>query len=109
MQGTAGDLSRVLVVTKFTNVYLKYSLFPVPHSLVNHDGTLAKTDKAALSRFLEQYAEQCTNDKKSTAWIVDAVAVIQLQKQISATFGELSQNIPKSMCLYCNNQQLCKD
>jgi len=80
IQGTARDLARVLVVAKFTNVDLKYvlsfPLSPVPHSLANHDGTLAKTDKAALGRLLEQYAEECINDEGSTAWIVDAMAVI---------------------------------
>ncbi|CAB3989225.1 Hypothetical predicted protein [Paramuricea clavata] len=52
LQTTARDLARVLIVAKSNNLDLNYilsfPLYPVPLSLANYDGTLAKTDKSAI-------------------------------------------------------------
>lgn len=99
LQTTARDLARVLIVAKSNNLDFKYvlsfPLCPVPLSLANYDGTLAKTDKSAMGRFLEKNVEDVTNSNSSTAWIIDAMALIQRLKDIPSTFDALSAKILK--------------
>ncbi|XP_028410461.1 uncharacterized protein LOC114533074 [Dendronephthya gigantea] len=101
LQTTARDLARVLIVAKFNNLdfkyVLSYPLCPVPLSLANYDGTLAKTDKSAIGRHLESNVEDVSNSNRSTAWIIDAMALIQRLKNIPNTFDALSAEVLKSV------------
>ena len=101
LQTTTRDLARVLIVAKSNNLdfnyVLSFPLCPVPLSLANYDGTLAKTDKSAIGRFLEKNVEDVTNSNGSTAWIIDAIALIQRLKDIPITFDALSVKVLKSV------------
>ena len=101
LKTTARDLARVLIVVKFNNLdfsyVLSFPLSPVPLSLANYDGTLAKTDKSAIGRFIEKNIEDVTNSNSSTVWIIDAMALIQRLKNIPHTFDELSVTVLKSV------------
>ena len=101
LQTTARDLARLLIVAKFNNLDFRYvlsfPLCPVPLSLANYDGTLAKTDKSAIGRHLENNVEDVSNSNRSTAWIIDAMALIQRLKNIPNTFDALPVEVLKSV------------
>ena len=76
---------------------LSSPLCPAPPSLANYDGTLAKTNKAALGLLFEKKGSNSDDVNGSTAWIIDAMALIQRIKDIPSTFGELSFKILKTI------------
>ena len=87
--------ARLLVAGQKRNLDLQevfqYSLSSVSFPLSNIDGTMAKTDKSALMRVLE---EKCTDVQVTKipqgAIMLHAMAHLQLLRDIPDTFGKLS-------------------
>ena len=56
---------------------LKYPLGPLPWSIANPDGALAKTTKATLLHTLDRKAEAAEVVPSSAMWILDGMALLQ--------------------------------
>ena len=69
---------------------LTHSLCPISWSLATSDGSLRKTNKVALSTFLEKLSPpaECFPDK--TTCITDAMGIVQIQKCNQKTFLEVA-------------------
>ena len=84
---------------------LCYPLGPKPWALVNADGTLKKTGKAKLSSHLEKQADFVDLPNGSSAAIIDAMGIVQKIRGENCTFGEVSENILKSILNHaCKSQ-----
>ena len=74
---------------------LKYELDSVPCALAHPDGSLRKTTKSVFLGILEEQVQALprlpVDDRISTAYVIDGMAVVQMMKNAgSATFGELA-------------------
>ena len=74
---------------------LKYKLDSVPCALAHRDGSLRKTTKSVFLEILEEQVLALprlpVDDRISTAYVIDGMAVVQMMKNAgSATFGELA-------------------
>lgn len=69
---------------------LAHELGPVPWSLASPDGTMAKTNKAALSKLLENGVEFLQNQPRDSAVIIDSMAMLQTLTRIPEKFSELA-------------------
>lgn len=93
-------LGRMVVVGRANNVDMKnaltHSLHPFPPAVATHEGTITKTDKSKLLRFIEgMNIKEDTGDhvpfpSNSTAWIIDGMAILQELTNIPTTFGKLA-------------------
>lgn len=98
-------LTRLLFVAKVQNLDLqnlmKYSLNPLPIAISNYDGTIAKTNKAALFHFIEANENIHLLSKKDiptgSALIIDGMSILQQLKLTQMTFDELSKKILKQI------------
>ncbi|XP_070548281.1 uncharacterized protein [Ptychodera flava] len=93
-------LQRMLLIAQVRQLdlhdALTYPLGPVPAMLANFDETMTKTNKAVLAHHLEATFPEAIVDlsfKGKTAIMVDAMAMIQIQSRIPATFGEFASSI----------------
>ena len=67
---------------------LFFSLGPVPLSLADSDGSLAKTLKSKLLHLLESSCDGADTDiPPTTAWLVDGMAFLQSLSNIPSTFN----------------------
>ena len=70
--------------------FLSHELGPLPWSLASSDGSLAKTNKAILSKLLENGVECLpTLPDLTTAVIIDAMAMLQTLVRIPNRFSKL--------------------
>lgn len=76
---------------------LKHPLGPIPWSLANVDGTLKKTNKAALARKLEAKAAPAHDMERPSACIIDGMSVVQKMKGDNLTFEELADQMLTSI------------
>ncbi|KAJ8021224.1 hypothetical protein HOLleu_38360 [Holothuria leucospilota] len=79
---------------------LTYSLGPLPLALANHDGSLVKTNKAALMHSLESaitLAPVIESIPRGSVWICDGMAMLQMLKNIPDTFGLLGEHVLKQL------------
>lgn len=67
-----------------------HPLGPLPWSLANTDGTLKKTNKAALTQHLESLVEPSDDTSEPYATVIDAMCLIQKLHGDNHTFDELS-------------------
>ena len=69
---------------------LAHPLGPLPWALSNPDGSLRKTNKAALARELEKLAPTVEDVGEHSACIIDGMSLIQKLKGDGKTFGEIA-------------------
>ena len=55
---------------------LKHPLGPLPWSLANCDGTMKKTNKSALARYVEKQVSPAETIPNHSACIIDAMALL---------------------------------
>ncbi len=72
---------------------LAHELGPLPWSLAALDGSLAKTNKAVLSKLLEENVPVLPALPLSTCAIIDAMAVIQAMTSVPDKFGTLAERV----------------
>lgn len=73
---------------------LEYPLGPLRWALAGPDGSLCKTNKAALLHLVEEDVSPVIDDVPVSAWIVDGMALLRsFQGSRCNTFGELSTEI----------------
>ena len=71
---------------------LKHELGLFPWSLASTDGSLAKTNKAALSKLLEDGVQCLTSiPPNTTAVIIDAMAMLQMFTRVPDRFADLAE------------------
>lgn len=92
--------ARLLVISQSRSVNLKeiltYSLGNISSPLASTDGSLAKTNKAALLACLESKNKDCHVNKTvgdNGALLIDGMALIRSLKNIPDTFGELADDL----------------
>ncbi|XP_070581399.1 uncharacterized protein [Ptychodera flava] len=93
-------LGRMLVIAQVRHLDLRevmtYPLGHVPAMLANFDETMTKTNKAVLAHHLQSTFPDAVVDHNlegKCAVLVDAMAVIQMQSKVQATFGEFAASI----------------
>ena len=72
---------------------LQYPLGPLPWSLANCDGTIKKTNKAALARKLEANVSSAEEITQPSASIIDGMSPIQKTNGDHMTFDEQASSI----------------
>lgn len=72
---------------------LQHPLGPLPWSLANCDGTIKKTNKAALARKLESNAHPAEDFPRPSACIIDGMSIVQKIRGDNLTFNELSDQL----------------
>ena len=89
--------ARLLVIGQSRQIDLRdlltHELGPVPWSLATYDGSLAKTNKSALAKLLEDGVEILRNLTNASAVIVDAMAQPQTLPRIPDRFIDLADVI----------------
>ena len=87
-------LTRMLFLAKIKNLdmthILSFSLTPIPPSLGNYDGGLARTNKAKLLQHLVVPEDLLPATTPGAIQIIDGMAYIQQLTCIPPTFGELA-------------------
>ena len=71
---------------------LAHPLGPLPWGLANNDGSLRKTNKAALARELEKNVSPAEFIPKPSATIIDGMSLIQKMKGNEKTFSQLAES-----------------
>ena len=71
---------------------LSHPLGPLPWALANGDGTLRKTNKAALARELEKQVLPAENIPMLSATIIDGMSLVQKMKGNDQTFSQLAES-----------------
>ena len=71
---------------------LKHPLGPLPWSLANTDGTMKKTNKAALGRKLETMVFTATADQiqQPSARVIDGMSLVHKMKGENHSFEEVA-------------------
>ena len=82
---------------------LQHPLGPLPWALSNCDGTLKKTNKAALARDLEKRAAPAEDIPTPSACIIDGMSLVNKVSGEHRTFGELSE------CIFASALQAGRD
>lgn len=72
---------------------LAHPLGPLPWALSNPDGSLRKTNKAALARELEKSVASVEEIGENTACIIDGMSLVQRVKGDGKTFGEIAKSL----------------
>ena len=89
--------ARLLVIGQSRQIDLRdlltHELGPVPWSLATYDGALAKTNKSALAKLLEEDVEILPNLPNASAVIVDAMALLQTLPKVPDRFIDLADLI----------------
>ena len=80
---------------------LSFSLGPLPWSLANVDGSLAKTPKSKLLHLLESTCEaRETDTPPNTAWLIDRKAFFQSMSNVPATIGGIADHLWKMVSIH---------
>ena len=72
---------------------LAHPLGPLPWTLANSDGSLRKTNKAALARELEKTVSVDENFPQPSACITDGMSIVQTMKGDGKTFSQVADTI----------------
>ncbi|KAK3869740.1 hypothetical protein Pcinc_015599 [Petrolisthes cinctipes] len=87
--------SHMILVAESRQVNMKdvlaYPLGPLPWALANSDGTLRKTNKAALARELEKNVSAAEDIPTPSASIIDGMGLIQKLNGSNKTFGQVAE------------------
>ena len=68
---------------------LNHLLFPTPWSLTTTNGSLCKTNKMALSTFLEKLSSPAECLPDNATYIINAITIVQNRKCNQKTFSEV--------------------
>ena len=86
--------ARLLVIGQSRQIDLRdlltHEIGPVPWSLAAYDGSLAKTNKSAVAKLLEDGVQNLQNLTNASAVIVDAMAQLQTLPRIQDRFIDLA-------------------
>lgn len=87
--------ARLLVIGQSRKMDLRellvHELGPLPWSLASFDGSLSKTNKAALSKLIENGVEYLQRlPGQTTAVVIDAMALLQTLQKIPERFADLA-------------------
>ena len=74
---------------------LKYTLGPLPWSLVTPEGLYVKISKFKLAEVLEQDVDPCAEEPDASVYILDGMALLQSIKNVPRTFGDLEESMLK--------------
>ena len=74
-----------------------HPLRPIPWSLSTADGWLRKTNKASLSKYLEQLSLPAESLHDNVATIVDAMSIVQRIKGAQKIFGDIAKKTFNTM------------
>ena len=90
--------ARLLVIGQSRKMDLRellvHELGPLPWSLASFDGTLAKTNKAALSKLIEDGTECLQHlHEQASAVIIDAMALLQTLCKTPDRFSDLAEMV----------------
>lgn len=101
-KGTTNILARIISMGQTSTSELKnimsYNLTPYPPSIANPDGSIVKTNKAALMHSLLKLINQheiSSAIPENNALILDGMAILQQMQDIPQTFGDLALYILK--------------
>ena len=72
---------------------LAHPLGPIPWSLACNDGTLRKTNKAAMGKILETLTLPSENISENSACVIDAMSFVQKTKGNHKTFQEVAETL----------------
>ena len=72
---------------------LVHPLGPLPWSLANSDGSLRKTNKAALARELEKLASPAEAIPEPSATLIDGMSLVQKMNGNNKTFSQLAESV----------------
>jgi len=72
---------------------LAHPLGPLPWALANGDGSLRKTNKAALARELEKNVSPAEVIPQPSATIIDGMSLVQKMKGNDQTFAQLAESV----------------
>lgn len=72
---------------------LAHPLGPLPWTLANSDGTLRKTNKAALARELEKNVSPAEEFPEPSVCIIDGMSIVQKMKGDGKTFSQIADAI----------------
>ena len=110
---------RLLIASRSRDIdlreVLKYELDSVPCALAHPDGSLRKTTKSVFLGILEEQVQALprlpVDDRMSTAYVIDGMAVVQMMKNAgSVTFGELANKYFQVITAHLgNNGHNCVD
>lgn len=94
--------ARLLVIGQSRKMDLRellvHELGPLPWSLASFDGSLAKTNKAVLSKLIEDGVESQQHlPEQVSAVIIDAMALLQTLVKIPDRFSDLAEMVLKRM------------
>ena len=78
---------------------LAHPLGPVPWALASADGTLRKTNKAALGIALEKLADTAEVIPTNSACIIDGMSIVRKTNGNQRTFGEICNTIHNTVLL----------
>lgn len=88
--------SHMILVAESRNVNMKdvlsHPLGPLPWALANTDGTLRKTNKAALARELEKNVSPAEHIPTPSACIIDGMSLIQKMNGDNRTFAQVAKS-----------------
>ena len=91
--------ARLLVIGQSREL-LVHELGPLPWSLASFDGSLAKTNKAALLKLLEDGVNSLHHlPAQTSAVIIDAMAILQMLSQIPDRFFDLAEMVFNTILL----------
>ena len=87
--------SHMILVAESRQVNMKdvlaHPLGPLPMALANPDGTLRKTNKAALARELEKNASAANEILPPSATMIDGMAMVQKLNASNKTFEQVAE------------------
>ncbi|XP_033475188.1 uncharacterized protein LOC117252428 [Epinephelus lanceolatus] len=87
----------MIIVSQSRDLHIKavlaHPLGPLPWALSNPDGSLRKTNKAALARELEKSGSAVEDIGKQSACIIDGMSLVQKLKGDGKTFGEIAGSV----------------
>ena len=72
---------------------LSHPLGPLPWALANSDGSLRKTNKAALARALEKSACPAESIPQPSACVIDGMSLVQKTQGNDKTFAQLADTV----------------
>ena len=95
--------SQIILVAESRSVNMKdvpaHPLVPLPRALANADGSLRKTNKAALATEIEKNESPAESIRTPSTCIIDGMGLVQRTNSNNKTFAQLAESV-LSMVLY---------
>lgn len=109
LKGTRDLMGRLVILATKRDLDLpfifEFPLTPVPLSMCNTDGTMAKTEKSALFKLLESKVQGDAKPGLTRACIIDGQFLLHtLPPNLPATYGGLARSILIQTVALCKNE-----